>query len=451
MLPGILTDVGSSTLEQSCSVRTEKHRHSGRANSKSTNPASGDITCSNDSFDALLLRQEETTVPSIAKPPTEASIDAQHEANPRRGAAEFSASVISSQVAVNAAMQDGVDLKMVPGTTVALPAPTAVSFPAPNGATHVVWSESVATTATPGIVDGTRSPTWTAGAQSSATTADSDVDKAPWVQGPYVGEVRTAEAQDAQLSRPQAAGRESIFESQVELVKDTGSLPQRIEPGLSYDTAKVPTVDVPDSVIGKHPRSLPTADGPTAPAGGLWVPRTLDQPPKADRPITRTTGPERTEVLEAFDQATAHAESHASAGTTDSIGGTQLARAVLTQFETAAPASSAGIRLSLDPPGIGSIRIHVLSTPQGVSGRLQVHDDAVRQALQSQVESLRQVLAQSGIRLGNLDVQSDGNRADPQSRGSAPAEVPSRTPKRGQKTDSESNVPSTVGGIDVVV
>jgi flagellar hook-length control protein FliK len=76
--------------------------------------------------------------------------------------------------------------------------------------------------------------------------------------------------------------------------------------------------------------------------------------------------------------------------------------------------------LRLDPPELGSVRVHLIASEQSVQARLVVSDEAARQIIQSQVHVLRQTLANAGVSLGSFDVRRDGSGSPNQGQGQRP-------------------------------
>jgi hypothetical protein len=64
--------------------------------------------------------------------------------------------------------------------------------------------------------------------------------------------------------------------------------------------------------------------------------------------------------------------------------------------------------MRLEPPELGSVRIHLSASEHGVTARLMVADESVRQLVESQLGSLRDSLAEAGLTLHRFDVSQDG-------------------------------------------
>lgn len=69
---------------------------------------------------------------------------------------------------------------------------------------------------------------------------------------------------------------------------------------------------------------------------------------------------------------------------------------------------TAEIRLRLDPPELGTVRIHLIADADGgIHGRILVEDEAVRRLLDGQMGGLRDRLQQAGISLSRFEVAQD--------------------------------------------
>jgi len=133
----------------------------------------------------------------------------------------------------------------------------------------------------------------------------------------------------------------------------------------------------------------------------------------------------------------------------------QVAAAMISHAETTTTSGRTDFHLQLDPPGLGSVSVHMSATASGISAHLVVHDDTARQLIQQNLHSLRQKLVDSGVSLGNLNV----SRGDSGAKDSRPQQQPSQTstpsvptPRPIQATGLVSSGTSgTAGRIDVVV
>lgn len=86
----------------------------------------------------------------------------------------------------------------------------------------------------------------------------------------------------------------------------------------------------------------------------------------------------------------------------------QIGHAILARIEVATAEGRIDFHLRLDPPELGQVRVQLTLTEQTLTARLVVRDDAARQLVQSQMETLRQRLQETGLSLGQLDVSGDG-------------------------------------------
>jgi flagellar hook-length control protein FliK len=90
----------------------------------------------------------------------------------------------------------------------------------------------------------------------------------------------------------------------------------------------------------------------------------------------------------------------------------QIAASIIARSELVVREGHTEFHLHLEPPELGSVRVHLTATDRGISARLFVHEPSARQLIQSQLESLRQRLKEAGIAVGRFDVA--GNDAGSQ-------------------------------------
>jgi flagellar hook-length control protein FliK len=98
-----------------------------------------------------------------------------------------------------------------------------------------------------------------------------------------------------------------------------------------------------------------------------------------------------------------------AAGTARAPVAEQIHRAVEVHAEVVRSEGRVEFHLHLDPPELGSVRVHLTLTDQTLTARLVVHDAAARQLVEGQLEALRQRLLDMGLNLGRLDVTGDGS------------------------------------------
>lgn len=90
----------------------------------------------------------------------------------------------------------------------------------------------------------------------------------------------------------------------------------------------------------------------------------------------------------------------------------QVARVIHVQAEPARREGKVEVQLRLDPPELGPVRIHLSATDQVLTARVVVHEEAARQVLENQLESLRVRLSDLGLTLGRFDVSRDHGHDD---------------------------------------
>jgi flagellar hook-length control protein FliK len=86
----------------------------------------------------------------------------------------------------------------------------------------------------------------------------------------------------------------------------------------------------------------------------------------------------------------------------------QITGAIVAHLEVSQTEGRVDFHLRLDPPELGQVRVQLTVTEQTLTARLVARDDATRQLIQSQMDSLRQKLQETGLSLGQLDVSSGG-------------------------------------------
>jgi flagellar hook-length control protein FliK len=64
-------------------------------------------------------------------------------------------------------------------------------------------------------------------------------------------------------------------------------------------------------------------------------------------------------------------------------------------------------QIRLNPPDLGSVKVHMTLADQSIQARLVVHQAGTQQLIESQMESLKQSLAQAGITLSGLQVSTN--------------------------------------------
>jgi flagellar hook-length control protein FliK len=189
--------------------------------------------------------------------------------------------------------------------------------------------------------------------------------------------------------------------------------------GYAKDASHKPTV--PDLPPSDAPLRLPESTlltdmkGKAAPANP-GRPAPADGPANADGispPVTATP----------VTSAGGGAGQAAGASVADQVG-----RAVATHAETLGQDGQTQLRLQLDPPGLGSVRVQLTASGGQVNARLVVQVADTQHLLLGQAHVLRDHLAQAGITLGRFEVKYDGGS---QKNGQQPApEAPDPTTPR---------------------
>jgi flagellar hook-length control protein FliK len=86
----------------------------------------------------------------------------------------------------------------------------------------------------------------------------------------------------------------------------------------------------------------------------------------------------------------------------------QIGGAIAARLEASPSEGRIDFHLTLNPPELGQVRVQLTLTNQTLSARLVAQDGATRQLIQSQMDSLRQRLQDTGLGLGQLDVSGGG-------------------------------------------
>jgi hypothetical protein len=85
----------------------------------------------------------------------------------------------------------------------------------------------------------------------------------------------------------------------------------------------------------------------------------------------------------------------------------QLAGPIVAHVQARPEAGETELRVRLDPPELGTVKVKIVSTGGDVRAELQVTSDAVRRVVESQLPELRQKLEDAGVRVQRMDVTAD--------------------------------------------
>jgi flagellar hook-length control protein FliK len=86
----------------------------------------------------------------------------------------------------------------------------------------------------------------------------------------------------------------------------------------------------------------------------------------------------------------------------------QLTRAIVAQADDPRRDGRTDFHLRLEPPQLGTVTIHLVTTNHTVSAHVVVAHEGTRQLLQGQADQLRQSLADAGLSLNGFNVTRDG-------------------------------------------
>jgi hypothetical protein len=86
----------------------------------------------------------------------------------------------------------------------------------------------------------------------------------------------------------------------------------------------------------------------------------------------------------------------------------QIAREVIARADTAVRQGRTEFSMRLEPPELGTVRIHLTATDHAISARVHVSSESAQQLVESQLNSLRQSLADAGMSLQRFDISHGG-------------------------------------------
>lgn len=138
------------------------------------------------------------------------------------------------------------------------------------------------------------------------------------------------------------------------------------------------------TVPNDQPDLGPDGSGPDATAAAAGLTTQRGEPvagPVPDRPVAAATQP--TPVSD------------------------QLTAPILAHVQARPDAGETELRIRLDPPELGTVKVKIVSTGTDVRAELQVTSEAVRRVVESQLPELRQKLDEAGVRVQRMDVTTD--------------------------------------------
>jgi hypothetical protein len=139
-------------------------------------------------------------------------------------------------------------------------------------------------------------------------------------------------------------------------------------------------------------------------------------------------------------------------GSTSTPNTSRLADDIVTQARFLQRADQIEFQLMLDPPELGRVRVHLISSGDEIRGQVIVGDDAVRRMIENQLPELRSRFETAGMNIQHFDVTAERN----QSNGNT-ADLPDDTARNAIQTPmamqnrSSSMVRSSSSSIDVTV
>lgn len=103
----------------------------------------------------------------------------------------------------------------------------------------------------------------------------------------------------------------------------------------------------------------------------------------------------------------------------------QVSEAMQTHGSEIATGQPVEVHLRLDPPELGTVRVHLRLSDDGVSVRFIVGDEAVTKLLESQLPDLRQSLAERGLAFAQCNVSCDSRQQQQSSSSERESDLPS--------------------------
>jgi flagellar hook-length control protein FliK len=132
----------------------------------------------------------------------------------------------------------------------------------------------------------------------------------------------------------------------------------------------------------------------------------------------------------------------------------QVAQEIVSRADVAVREGRTEFSMRLDPPELGTVRVHLTATGHSLSARVLVANEAVQQLVSAHLDSLRQSLADAGMSLQRFDVSHGGHG---NTNGQAHQELWRSAPERdGWKASRTTPArgttgPASRGRIDVIV
>lgn len=130
---------------------------------------------------------------------------------------------------------------------------------------------------------------------------------------------------------------------------------------------------------------------------------------KPDRHRTAATD---SAVLTELANSNPQAIEHSSPQLDSSSLAEHIAAAMQSRGEELSVGAPLVLQLRLDPPELGTVRVHLRLTDDAVAVRLIVADEAVTRILESQLSDLRQSLSERGLAFAQCDVMCDSQHRD---------------------------------------
>jgi flagellar hook-length control protein FliK len=171
---------------------------------------------------------------------------------------------------------------------------------------------------------------------------------------------------------------------------------------------------LPTSPQASVPQALAPGDGGSGSASivqALVTPAAALTAPRANAVTVRpVVSGGNSPMLANASVMTAAAAFTETAGSAPSVA-EQIGHAIHARLATAPDDGRIDFHMSLEPPELGQVRVQLTLSSQTLTARLVAQDASTRQLIQSQMDSLRQRLQQTGLGLGQIDVSGGGGNS----------------------------------------
>lgn len=228
---------------------------------------------------------------------------------------------------------------------------------------------------------------------------------------------------ETQVSTATPAGQETPMSAALPNVTPASSAGETSALGLGLPVPPTAATTVPDVSPPAAATEMPAAEMRAPRAGSvedLLSRRTPDQGFTTASTLSASATPPKDDPAAALPETSARPADVAQAalnGLASPEGpssrpalpvNAQLGNAILARLEVRTRENRTEFHMNLEPPELGSVRVHLTITDNTVTARMMVHEESARQLIESQMHSLRQRLMEAGISVGRFEVTQDG-------------------------------------------